>query len=150
MRTLALACLVLSLAADASAGARDDQRLIVGARGKLPHLVEAALAAGADIDAGDAAGRTALMWAAFHGDAPMLRYLLEAGAGVNARDRRGRGALTWAAIAGRDGAARALLEAGADPAAADGEGRAAAAHAAAAGHAALAELLAAAGARPPD
>lgn len=150
MRTLALACLVPFLAAEAFAGARDDQRLIVGARGKLPHLVEAALAAGADVDAGDAAGRTALMWAAFHGDAPMLRYLLEAGAGVNARDRRGRGALTWAAIAGRAGAARALLAAGADPALADGEGRAAADHAAAAGHAALAELLAAAGARPPD
>ena len=145
MRTLLVSFLFLCLAAPAAAGMRDDQRLITGARGQLMPVVEAALAAGAKIDARDAVRRTALMWAAFHGNA-MTPFLIARGADVNARDGRGRTPLMWAALAGRSGAAEALLAAGADAALADNAGVDAAAHAASGGHAALAERLAAAAA----
>ena len=120
---------------------RDDLRLVTGARGQLMPVVREALAAGARIDAGDAAGRTALMWAAFHGHEPILRVLIDAGADVNARDRRGRTALMWAAFADRANATVALVLAGADAALADDDGADAAAHALSNGHAALAEAL---------
>ena len=144
MRAIVLACLVvLALTPPAPAGMRDDLRLLTGARAQSMAVVEEAMAAGADIDAGDAARRTALMWSAFHGNETMLGYLLERGADVNLRDRRGRSALIWAAIAGQTRAAESLLVAGADAALVDREGRTAAGHALAEGHEALAELLAA-------
>lgn len=141
MRLIALFLIALGIAAPAAAGMRDDLRLVTGARGQLMPVVEEALAAGARIDATDAAGRTALMWAAFHGHAPILRVLIGAGADVNARDRRGRTALMWAALANRADATVALVLAGADAALADDDGADAAAHALSGGHAALAEAL---------
>ena len=126
----------------AFAGARDDQRLITGARGKIMPVVVAAVNAGADIEARDEVGRTALIWSAFQGHGPMMEYLIDQGADVNARDRRERTALIWAAIAGRETAIEILLENGADPALVDADGKAAAAYAAAEGHAAIASRLA--------
>ncbi len=143
MRLAALALFLFCVAESAAAGARDDQRLITGARGQLMPVVEAALAAGADLEAGDAAGRTALMWSAFHGNLAMLHYLIGKGADVNARDRRGRTALIWTGVTGGTSAATALLASGADVTAVDDSGMDAAAYAAAGGHAALAQMLSA-------
>ncbi|HEX9646485.1 MAG TPA: ankyrin repeat domain-containing protein, partial [Alphaproteobacteria bacterium] len=96
---LILSLLCLALAAPAVAGAREDSRLLTGARGQLIAVVEAALEAGADLEARDAGGRTALIWAAFHDHAHMLEFLLARGADVNAQDAHGRTALIWAATA---------------------------------------------------
>jgi ankyrin repeat protein len=136
----ALLCVALALAA--AAGPREDIRLLSGARGQLMTVVEAALAAGADIEARDAVGRTALMWAAFHDQTGMTDFLIAQGADVNAQDGRGRTALIWAAISGRAKAARTLLAHAADPERADAEGRTARDWAVAEGHAGLARLLA--------
>ena len=84
-------------------------------------VVRRVLAVGADVDAGDQIGRTALMLAA-GGDycEEVVRVLLEAGAAPNNRDQLGRTALhgtTSVPIA------RLLLEAGADTSLRDNLGR---------------------------
>jgi mono/diheme cytochrome c family protein len=80
-------------------------------------LVRRIAAAGADVDARDGAGGTALIRAA--GDVETLRLLLDAGADVNARSDEGRTALTIASgIVGATPSVQLLLEYGADPTAA--------------------------------
>ena len=75
-------------------------------------LVRRVLAEGADIDAENGNGITALIWAVGEGCEEVVRVLLEAGAAPNNRDQLGLTALhgtTSVPIA------RLLLEAGADP-----------------------------------
>jgi len=136
IRFLSILLIAIAISAPATvyAGARDDQRLITGARGKIMPVVTAALEAGADIEARDEIGRTALIWSAFQGHDPMLAYLIDQGADVNARDNRERTPLIWAAIAGRGVVIETLLENGADATIADADGKTAAAHALAEGH----------------
>ena len=62
--------------------------------------VRALLAKGADIQARDAAGRTALMYAAENGDPTSVQALLLSGADVNGRDWQGWTALMYAAETG--------------------------------------------------
>jgi hypothetical protein len=69
------------------------------ARGDLEAL-KRLLAQGADVNARDEQGRTALMQAARRGDAAMVRALLEAGADVQRRDAQGRSAADMASAAG--------------------------------------------------
>src|SRR5262245_63078628 len=59
--------------------------------------VRALLAKGADVQARDANGRTALMYAAENGDPTTVQALLTNGADVNARDSQGWTALVYAA-----------------------------------------------------
>ena len=77
-------------------------------------LIKRLLAAGADPNAVNGAGATALMWAA--PDAEKMRLLLDAGADVNARseDRRSALLITSGSV-GAAPALRLLLEYGADP-----------------------------------
>jgi ankyrin repeat protein len=56
-------------------------------------VAQVLLAKGADVNAKDGDGRTALMQAAREGDIEIARILLAAGADVNAQDRRGQTAL---------------------------------------------------------
>ena len=77
------------------------------------------LAAGADRDARDGDGATALMLAAHTGNLGMVQALIEAGADVNAADERGWGPLAKAVYnadldRGFADVAQALIEAGAN------------------------------------
>ena len=77
------------------------------------------LAAGADCNARNGEGATALMLAAHAGNLDMVNALIDAGADVNATDERGWGALMKAAYnaeldRGFAGVAQALIAAGAN------------------------------------
>jgi glucose/arabinose dehydrogenase len=77
-------------------------------------VVQRLLAAGADANAPNGAGATALMWAVPHED--KMRALLDAGADVNARSDDRRSPLVIAAgIAGGAPAVKLLLDYGAEP-----------------------------------
>ncbi len=115
------------------AGALGATALLLAAPGEAPVLdaarrddlaaVKALLRGGADVNATQADGLTALHWAALNGDLPMSRVLLYAGANVAAATRLG--AVTPLDIAAGNGRAplvQALLDAGADPAGANARG----------------------------
>ena len=76
-------------------------------------LVRRLLAAGADPNAVNSAGATALMWAAPR--VAIMQTLLDAGADVHARSEDGRTALVITSGSGGAAAVRLLLDYGADP-----------------------------------
>ena len=77
--------------------------------------VAALIGEGADVDARQADGATALHWAAYWDEADALAGLIRAGADVNAQNDYGASPL-WAACANRHpGIVERLLAAGADP-----------------------------------
>lgn len=88
-------------------------------------LVHTLIARGADVNAKDDGGATALMLAAGRDDPSFLEPLLQAGADVNAQDSLGRSALMVAAESFRNEIVkvRILLDAHADVTLRDGEGR---------------------------
>jgi ankyrin repeat protein len=69
---------------------------------------------GADANAKDKQGRTALMKAANMGYTGIVRVLLDAGADVNAKNQDLTTALMWAASEGHAAVVELLLDAGAD------------------------------------
>ncbi len=78
--------------------------------------IEALLAAGADANAANANGTTALMTAAASGSVPALKVLLDHGADIKAKESvHGQTALMFAAALGRTDAVRFLLSRGAEP-----------------------------------
>ena len=95
--------------------------------------VRALLQQGADVNAAQGDGMTALHWAADRGDLEMARMLVYAGAGLDAVTRKAEYTpLHLASRAGHAAVVRALLEAGSDPAAPTGSGGATPLHLAAA------------------
>ncbi|HUV08285.1 MAG TPA: ankyrin repeat domain-containing protein [Spirochaetia bacterium] len=86
-------------------------------------LAEHLIRAGADVNAENEKGQTALGLAAYEASTQIVEALLSAGADVEARDRRGATALMRAAIGGHLETVRLLLERGADIAAADSLGQ---------------------------
>ena len=76
-------------------------------------MVKALLEAGADINAEDRAGRTALMMLDEDATADLVRALLDAGAEVKVRDDDGNSALAHAAAGSTAEVVRQLLDAGA-------------------------------------
>jgi uncharacterized protein len=70
---------------------------------------------GTDVNAADADGSTALMYAAANGDLELVRGLIKAGANVKLASQLGTSAITEAAILGSARILDALLRAGADP-----------------------------------
>ncbi len=85
--------------------------------------VQALLKQGADVNAAQADGITALHWAAMNGDAAMAAMLLYAGANVGASTRLGSlTPLDLAAKTGRADVIGALLKGGANPNRADAHG----------------------------
>ena len=77
-------------------------------------LLAALVARGADINAKDARGYSALMLAAYEGNAEACAWLLAHGADPNTRDNAGNSVLMGAAFKGHTALVRALLAAGAD------------------------------------
>lgn len=78
-------------------------------------LGRAADSTGADLNAADRWGVTALAHAAQKGDLESVQLLLQKGASVDQASRFGNTALMAAAARGRDAVVSALLGAGADP-----------------------------------
>jgi ankyrin repeat protein len=72
------------------------------------------LETGADVNAAQVDGTTALHWAAYHDDAETVALLVRAGANVNAVNRYGVPALTQASTNGNAAIVKLLLEAGAE------------------------------------
>ncbi len=70
---------------------------------------------GANVNATDADGSTAIMYAAANGDLELVRALIKAGANVKLKSQFGTSALTEASIIGSAPIIDALLKAGADP-----------------------------------
>ncbi|KAI0282708.1 ankyrin repeat-containing domain protein, partial [Russula brevipes] len=62
----------------------------------------------------DSAGHTALMWAAYQGDALSVEMLLKHGANPNARDDSGLTPLHWAVVRGSKVCILKLFEKGAE------------------------------------
>src|SRR6476659_9151120 len=84
------------------------------ARARDRDAVQKLLRGGADVNAAQGDGMTALHWAALNGDVELSEILLRAGATVAARTRLGGyTALALAAEAGHGAAVAALLKAGA-------------------------------------
>jgi len=69
----------------------------------------------ADVNAPQADGATALLWAVFHSDTEMVDLLLGAGANPKAANREGATPLWLASINGDAATIAALIKAGADP-----------------------------------
>ena len=109
---LGLVALLCGAAARAEAPLSDAAR-----RGDVEAVVEL-LDSGADVDAAQGDGMTALHWAAERGHAAMAEHLISASADVSVRTRIGSYMpLHLAARGGHSGLVRLLLEAGSDPAA---------------------------------
>jgi hypothetical protein len=109
-------------------------------------MVKALLDAGADINAEDRAGRTALMTLDEDATPDLVRALLDAGADVKARDDEGNSALAHAAAGSNAEVVRRLLDAGAKINLRNEEGRTALMLAAEAGELENVRALVAAGA----
>jgi ankyrin repeat protein len=84
--------------------------------------VEKLLAHGADVNAEDKDGDTALHGAAQNGDVEIMQMLLDKGANLNVKNKQGGTPLMWAAVYGHEDATRFLLSRGADPALKDVDG----------------------------
>src|SRR3984957_4443979 len=76
--------------------------------------IERLLKRGADVNAQQADGATALQWAAYHGDAKLVELLLKAGAKPDLANRDGATPLWLAAARGDAAVVQALLKGGAD------------------------------------
>ena len=84
--------------------------------------VEKMLARGANANAQDADGDTALHGAAQIGNVDIIRMLLDKGANINAKNHQGGTPLMWAAVFGNEKATELLLSRGADASLKDNDG----------------------------
>src|SRR6266513_2230857 len=91
-----------------------DGKLLEAAKARNTAEVQKLLGEGADANAKDNAGWTALIWAAYFGRTDTVRALLVKGADVNAKGDSGKTALMSAAVRGHTDTVRTLLEKGAD------------------------------------
>jgi ankyrin repeat protein len=87
----------------------------------FPEVLAKIVELGADVNAQDTDGKTALMEASDHGNLEMVQILINAGTDVSIRDQGGNTALHYAAGSAR--CVAALLKAGADPNVIDNEGK---------------------------
>ena len=112
---LALVLVVFLLPADAVAGARDDLRLIDAAKREDAATVSTLLSQGADVNATQGDGATALHWAAHRDDLTTATLLIEAGVSVDTANDLGVTPLMLACTNGSDAMVAKLLVGGANP-----------------------------------
>ena len=110
-----LAALVGAFLAMPPIARADGETLLAAAEAGHSAAAHAALSAGADPNVRGPDGATAVMYAAYHGDAELVVALIEAGADVRLTNTFGTSAITEAAITGDAPVLEALLAAGADP-----------------------------------
>ena len=145
-KILLISCVTFSL----FSGLNED--LLAAAKAGDPAGVEAAIAAGADVNyindigintliVGAKYGLTALMFAAREGHIDIVRLLLDRGANINAINDYERTALMWAANTGHTDVVRLLLDRGANINAVDGDGDTALMSASESGHTYTVRLL---------
>jgi len=91
-----------------------DRNLIEAVKKGYAPIVQAFLAKGAEVNAADDTGGTALIWAVARGRVETVRLLLDSGAAVNARDADGMTALALARRKNAQEIADILLAAGAE------------------------------------
>jgi ankyrin repeat protein len=103
--------LVLTLALTAGAYAKS---VVDAAEQRDGEGVRALLNSGADVNAAQVDGTTALHWAAYNGDAELVGALIKAGAKISATNLYGASPLTEACTRGDAPVVKLLLEAGAD------------------------------------
>jgi len=89
--------------------------IVEAARADDVSAVRSLLDQGVDVDASQADGATALLWAAYHSDLLMARLLIDAGIDVDAGNSVGVTPLVQAASTGDAAMVEALIGAGADP-----------------------------------
>ena len=136
----------LAGAAALGAAGREDASLVEAARDRDGNAVRALLDAGADVDARQPDGATALHWAVHWDDAGMARRLVRAGADVDAAGAYGVTPLSLAAANASAVLVELLVGAGADPNAARDSGETPLMRAASTGSVAAVRALLAAGA----
>ena len=104
--------LTLLMVCPVAVWAQESDSLFAAIRRNDAAAVEALLHRGADPNARNPEGATALMYAAIHGGAPLMHLLVSKGADPNARNVAGATALMWAA--GDAAKAKLLIGAGAN------------------------------------
>ena len=110
------------LAAGSAWGADDDLQLIGAVKARDHQSVRALLDQGADVNAREGDGATALHWAVERDDAELAETLLRAGADVAAANDYGITPASLACLNRNDAMLARLLAAGADPNAATSMG----------------------------
>ena len=141
LRAAALALALFGVAATAAG-----QSLLEAAEAGEHAAALAALKAGGDVQARGPDGTTALIWAAYNGDADLVGRLLAAGADANAQNEFGASALSEAATGGYTDVVAALLKGGANADLPSSEGETPLMEVARTGDVAAAKLLLDAGA----
>ncbi|MBZ5676205.1 MAG: ankyrin repeat domain-containing protein [Acidobacteriia bacterium] len=114
MRVCALIAVLL---AGAAMAAPDTALTLLNAAESGDHAAAMRLVSvkGANVNATQADGSTAIMYASANGDLELVRALIKAGANVKLKNQLGTSALTEASIIGSAPIIDALLKAGADP-----------------------------------
>ncbi len=107
--------LALPAAGPAVAMNADDAPIIEAARGQNGDAVRTLINEGADVNARQPDGATALHWAAYRDDHEIAELLIDAGANVTAANELGATPLWLAADNGSARMVKRLLDAGADP-----------------------------------
>jgi ankyrin repeat protein len=110
MRHLLIVAILVTITATAFAAGPSD--LLVAIRSGDHPRVQKLLGSGADVNATDTEGTTALMHAVIESDVKMMKLLMDRGANVNAKNSADSTAVMYAAT--NPAKARMLLEAGAD------------------------------------
>jgi ankyrin repeat protein len=135
-----------ALAAATTAMAASSVPVVDAAKNGNRETLRALLKKGANVNAAEADGTTALHWASYRDDLESADVLIHAGAAVNAANDLGVTPLWTASLNGSVAMVRRLLEAGANPSAALLRGETVVMVAARAGNPEIVELLASRGA----
>jgi ankyrin repeat protein len=128
MKAIRYLCLIILIASSAMVAVGQDPQIDAAlrkaAQGGDTQAVKDLLTKGADVNAKDETGKTALLWVAPARDNPeMVKLLIAKGADVNAKDNEGETALMIAASQSNPETLAALLDAGAEVNAQNNAGR---------------------------